>query len=206
MSSRFLLILALLFISVSCSQFRTGRSYLSEMESDDSRFFNPNADFPVVGGDSGRYWITERERSMRTPASAEEREEDMFETSLRHELRSLESSLGDSEVGIYEKYKSNLKTISEKIYFLKLSDFERREYLISRDLLPVKTVEPTLSITGTPGIRRGMTKGEVVTNLGNPTRVDVAGNPQNENERWLYNANGAQKFVYFEAGTVFGWE
>lgn len=205
MSFRFL-ILIILFSLMSCSQFRTGRTYMAEMSEDDSRFFEPNSDFPIVAGDTGRYWISDGERARRTPASKEERDEDIFESSLKYELRSLENSLSSDEEKVYMKYRGDLRTISERIYFLKLSDYERRDYLISRGLIEVKESAPTLQIAGTQGVKRGMSKSEVVTSLGNPARIDVAGNPQNENERWLYTANGTQKYIYFEAGTVFGWE
>lgn len=206
MSFRFFLFLTILFSLMSCSQFRTGRTYMAEMGDDDSRFFEPNADFPIVGGDTGRYWISEKERARRTPASKEDRDEDIFETSLRYELYSLENSLSQDEESLYQKYKGELRTTSERIYFLKLSDYERRDYLIARGLIQVKESLPALQLNGTSSIRPGMTKNEVVASLGNPTRIDVAGNPQNENERWLYTTNGTQKFIYFEAGTVFGWE
>jgi outer membrane protein assembly factor BamE (lipoprotein component of BamABCDE complex) len=51
-----------------------------------------------------------------------------------------------------------------------------------------------------------MSKSDVMNHLGHPTRVEVAGNPSYENERWLYTRNGASNYVYFEAGHVEGWE
>src|SRR5690606_4784410 len=110
------------------------------------------------------------------------------------------------EEAFYEKYRGELRTTSEKIYFLKLSDYERRDYLISRGLIQIKENLPTLQVSKNQSVRQGMTKNEVIASLGNPARIDVAGNPQNENERWLYSAEGTQKYIYFEAGTVYGWE
>lgn len=52
----------------------------------------------------------------------------------------------------------------------------------------------------------GMSKNEVLDQLGRPSKVEVAGNPANENERWGYLANGAMKYIYFESGYVEGWE
>jgi hypothetical protein len=52
----------------------------------------------------------------------------------------------------------------------------------------------------------GMSKDEVLDQLGRPRKVEVAGNPANENERWGYLANGAMKYIYFESGYVEGWE
>jgi hypothetical protein len=51
-----------------------------------------------------------------------------------------------------------------------------------------------------------MSKTQVLQSWGEPARVDIAGNPSNENERWLYSMNGASKYIYFEAGEVQGWE
>ena len=42
--------------------------------------------------------------------------------------------------------------------------------------------------------------------MGKPMRVEIAGNPRYENERWLYRMNGASKYIYFESGQVQGWE
>jgi hypothetical protein len=52
----------------------------------------------------------------------------------------------------------------------------------------------------------GMRKPDVLDSLGKPLRVEIAGNPRHENERWLYRLNGAPKYIYFEAGEVQGWE
>jgi hypothetical protein len=51
-----------------------------------------------------------------------------------------------------------------------------------------------------------MKKGQVMASIGRPSKVEVAGNPQDENERWLYHMNGASKYIYFESGEVQGWE
>ena len=52
----------------------------------------------------------------------------------------------------------------------------------------------------------GMSKSDVMNNWGEPRRVEIAGNPSFENERWLYSVNGATKYIYFESGRVQGWE
>ena len=52
----------------------------------------------------------------------------------------------------------------------------------------------------------GMNKNDVLESMGRPLQVEIAGNPRNENERWLYDLNGASKYIYFEAGEVQGWE
>jgi hypothetical protein len=40
---------------------------------------------------------------------------------------------------------------------------------------------------------------------GRPAQVEVAGNPDNENERWTFFESGSMRQVYFESGSVQGW-
>jgi SNF2 family DNA or RNA helicase len=200
-----------LFTFVSCSQFHTGRTYLSEMEHDDSRFFSPNEDFPVVAGDSGRTWNSEREQRERTPASEEDVAEVRAKRSLRQELADLENRQTEENLKLYEAHLRDLPTVSERIYFLKLSPYDRKDYLMARGLIR----EPKRSRSFDPeksfrlrdqALSLGMSKTQVLQSWGEPARVDIAGNPSNENERWLYSMNGASKYIYFEAGEVQGWE
>ncbi len=51
-----------------------------------------------------------------------------------------------------------------------------------------------------------MSKNDIVASLGKPARVEIAGNPSYENERWVYQFNGSSKYIYFESGVVQGWE
>ena len=205
------LLFALLLATTGCTQFHTGRSFLAAMENDDSRFFNPTDDFPVVAGDNGRFWNTENEQKRRTPASEQDMAQTRAQRLLNQELRNLESSESEEGLSFYEKHRHQLQTTSEKIYFLKLPPYERRDYLMSRGFI----AEPKSQVLSQPermfGIRKldlqlGMSKTDVADSWGKPVRVEVAGNPQNENERWLYKMNGASKYIYFEAGQVQGWE
>ena len=97
--------LILSFLSVSCADFNVGRSYLSEMDHDDSTYFKPREDFNVVAGDTGRDWMTDRERRNRTPGSEFDREEDLKLRSLKKELRDLEGVQTEQNLAFYEKYK-----------------------------------------------------------------------------------------------------
>lgn len=210
MITKHLTILTLLLTSASCSQFLTHRDYLSEMEHDDSSFFQPREDFQVVAGDEGKVWESDSERRQRTPASEWDRQEDLSRRSLRQELRQLEGKLSDNSLEFYEKYKHRLNTTSERIYFLKLSHSEKRDYLASRGILvEQKTArnprEHKHSSRQNQSIT-GMTKSDVMSYWGQPNRIEVAGNPSFENERWLYTVNGATKYIYFESGRVQGWE
>lgn len=51
----------------------------------------------------------------------------------------------------------------------------------------------------------GMPKYAVQKSWGYPVRIDVAGDPSMENERWAYNRYGEIRYVYFEQGQVKGW-
>ena len=51
----------------------------------------------------------------------------------------------------------------------------------------------------------GMNKSEVTQVWGKPARVEVAGNPINQNERWSFKEDGNVRQVYFEGGKVQGW-
>lgn len=63
-------------------------------------------------------------------------------------------------------------------------------------------------------LKIGMARHNVKMNLGHPTQVEVAGNPKYGNERWTYEKSvptldgyyTERKIIYFEGGTVVGWE
>jgi hypothetical protein len=209
MSGTLLFFMALLMLG-GCSQLPSGRTYLSEMEHDDSRFFKAAEDFPVVVGDNGQFWNTEDEQKSRTPASEHDLVDDRRAQALKQELRSLEGAQSEDGLEFYRQHEHQLATVSEKIYFLKLPPFERRDYLMTRGFISepkqIATVQERMFATRQRDILLGMNKQDVVESWGKPIRVEVAGNPQNENERWLYKMNGASKFIYFEAGEVQGWE
>lgn len=60
------------------------------------------------------------------------------------------------------------------------------------------------SIHGTD-IYYGMGKSDVIRAWGKPARVEIAGHPSYENERWSFYEGGEVKQVYFESGRVQGW-
>ena len=194
-------------LSMSSCGLLDSRSFLAEMTHEDDGFYSPG-DFPVVGGDTARMFETREERLRRTPGSTEDLREEQIGRFLKDELRTLEARLSDDEVALYERYRSQLKTPSEKIYFLQLSEWERRNYLASRGLLrePNDSISEERYGAASDRVTLGMTKSEVEDSIGRPNRVEVAGNPRYENERWLYSVNGAMKYIYFESGRVEGWE
>jgi hypothetical protein len=60
----------------------------------------------------------------------------------------------------------------------------------------------------------GMASGNVSSTLGQPDHIEVAGNPDKGTERWIYVRKvptmdgyyNERQIIYFEAGTVVGWE
>jgi hypothetical protein len=209
--TRYLLMTVLLTLS-ACAEFPTGRTYLSEMEHDDSTFYHPDEDFPVVGGDAEVTGMSMDEyRRNRLPRTVSERGEDRETQVLRQELRALEGAQAEDEMAFYQKHKKKLATNSERIYYLKLPRGERRQYLLDRGFIDSPTARTPASLSHALNPRRpevsiGMSKNDIVSSLGKPNRVEVAGNPSYENERWMYQFNGASKYIYFESGTVQGWE
>lgn len=208
---RLTLILLIGLISASCADLQVGRSYLSEMNQDDSSFFTAGEDFPVLAGDTGKSWRSNKEIASRTPASEEELFERRSERSLRDELSGLENSQNEHALNFYQLHKHKFGNISEKIYFLKLPNSERKDYLENRGFIdPVqespKTAFDKMRTKRNSDVILGMSKDDVRGNLGKPQRVEIAGNPSYENERWAYTYNGATKYIYFESGRVEGWE
>lgn len=184
------------------------RSYLAEMEDDDSAFFQPREDFPVVPGDSGRSWRTQKDWQRRTPASETSRLREREEVSLENELAKLESAQSEGAANHYQQYRAKLGSTSERIYFLQLkSKTDREEYLSSRGMLTETAVMPFEHqwATAQGELLLGMSKTDVEESWGRPDRVDFAGNPTYENERWMYRRDGAAKYIFFESGRVGGW-
>lgn len=205
MSARILFSLLTLMTLTSCAEMQMGRGYLAEMlnNDDDSSFFRPEKDFPVVAGDSGD--------SFRSPAAETEPMNDRSSRALRSELRSLESAEPEESSSLYAEYKDKMRSTSERIYFLKLPPRERKEYLMTRGFIkeperPMFAPHERVFAIRKNDILMGMTKMDVMESLGKPLRVEVAGNPRNENERWLYRLEGQQKYIYFESAKVAGWE
>lgn len=59
----------------------------------------------------------------------------------------------------------------------------------------------------------GMSRSQVRGSWGEPSRIQVAGNTESGNERWIYSENvsnhlqgGMTRIIYFEQGQVVGWE
>lgn len=194
-----------LSLLASCA-FTPERSYLAEMEHDDSTFFEPRKDFNVIAGDEGISWRTDEVWRARTPADETQLKSEREQRVLENHLRKLESVQSEGALKHYEQVKPHLVTTSERIYFLGLRGrLEREEYLSSRGISADSAPQVSRSMASQGILNLGMTKSDVQASWGEPLRVDFAGNPQLENERWVYHANGAAKYIYFESGRVGGW-
>jgi len=138
--------------------------------------------------------------------------------SLRQELIRTEQALTDEERLAYYRARDFLHNDSERIYFLGLASPEEQERYLKSKLESryfVKAVAERKVATSAmqeellqtaEEIRVGMSKEEVRSHWGNPTMVDVAGDPREQNERWSFIVNNRAKTIYFEKGTVQGWE
>lgn len=227
--SKYLILLAILS---SCAMFEK-RDYYDQMNDfnfSDKPMFSANDDFMVVSGDSGRYHRTDKQIWDRTPASGATQYERRYQDSLKRELYHLEARLTDQEFYEFDRHRGDIGSISEQIYFLRLSPKDRKEYLQMRDIevsrsYPVKrgrtpsnfqrrSLNSPAQVAAKRGyafesvasdVTMGMPMEKVLENWGTPDRRDVAGDPKYRNERWAFRKNGATKYIYFEQGVVQGW-
>jgi hypothetical protein len=201
-------LMATLILSTSCSLL-PGRSYYEIMDPNmqEMVMFEPRQDFDVIAGDEGHGYRTEKEVTRRTPASPRDRKNLMREKSLEKELYELELKQSERRMAHYRKNIRHLDGVTEKLYFLRLpTKAERDEYLVSKGYLKSTYNQAISSLAAHGGdISIGMGKEDISKMWGSPERIDIAGNPQMENERWSYYRNGESKLVYFENGRVEGW-
>ncbi|MBF0209084.1 MAG: hypothetical protein HQK53_19670, partial [Oligoflexia bacterium] len=101
-----------------------------------------------------------------------------------------------------------LRMFQREFFFLRLKGIrERSEYLAAR---APNYREDGLTVREEVAVRNreiflGMSKELVMQSWGRPLKIDVAGDPVRENERWLFYSYGGPKYVYFESGRVRGW-
>lgn len=203
-----------IFLFCGCTMLASDRTFLTEMDKETDGFFVAGQDFPIIPGDSGKAYRSRKEIYSRTPMNRRDKEDLKKMAILENELQSLEDSLSNKDYQHYLKYYHYLSSISEKIYFLKLEDKEEREdYLMSKGFSPEKDYskkydrtpfDSQFAIKGHE-IFIGMSKNEVIQSWGRPIRIDIAGNPRNENERWIFYGENGHKYVFFEEGAVQGW-
>jgi hypothetical protein len=193
----------------SCA-FAPDRSFLEEMDRPDDAFFVAGEDFDSVPGDSARVGRSRSEVWERTPKDKRQIASLQEKQYLSEELSDLESRQSSAKWNQYQRVKKRLGSTSEQIYFLKIPSLqERAAYLNSRGINkrgPMRyTSTETVEAIRNRDILLGMSKADVIKAWGRPDRIDVAGNPAYENERWAYSQRGERRVIFFESGKVEGW-
>lgn len=200
----------ILFIITSCTHILPYRSYEDTMSQEDMSFFSAGRDFPIVPGDSENGRMNMSQVKKRTPASEYEVREQMHRNSLTRELNRRKSSLTEAEFDDFRRTEDYLTDISEKIYYLSLPRGERVSYLKYRGFNEPGSNRRGTSILDARSVKSeelyvGMSKNMVVKSWGRPVKVDIAGNPRHQNERWSFYKGGRVNQVFFEKGRVQGW-
>lgn len=138
--------------------------------------------------------------------------------SQRARLRQLEAGLtSKKDLDQYSKALPFLEGENEKIEFLEISDFERKqEWLLQKKIFNRgSTLEDTFAdLIKVKDLAVGMTQSQVRRSWGEPEGIEVSGNPSFKNEKWKYSRyvsttdgyRSERRFVYFEGGRVVGWE
>ncbi|GAB4016103.1 MAG: hypothetical protein Fur0010_15690 [Bdellovibrio sp.] len=200
----------------SCA-FMENRTFITEMEHETDGIFVPGRDFRMVPGDSGKAYRSSEDIMLRTPATEMKREQRDELKSMQSELARKEEKLQGYDRELYDSVSPYFESIEERLYYLSLSSTDREQWVDYRQMSinkPVKTYRPSsrsiasidpIGMSSDRQIYQGMTKQDVVSMWGRPARVDVAGDPRNQNERWSYYVNGAMQYVFFENGVVAGW-
>lgn len=210
----YLSFIGLLFMAAfltSCSEFLPDRSYIEEMNRESDPFLQAGRDFPVVSGDSGEAYRSREEIRKRTPASERSRKQNQETISIKQELEQKEAEIPEEMLEQYSKDKKFLPTDSDKLYYLSLGASDRPNYIkIKRDDLAEDLGGKNQDFVQRRSVHAaelylGMAKAQVVSAWGRPTRIEIAGNPKNQNERWSFIEDGNVKQIYFENGKVQGW-
>ncbi len=232
MKKNLIFIVGLCLFFSSCAEFVGHRSFVDEMERESDGFFVPDSQFEIITGDKGKGYRSRAEIMRRTPISGEkgpyggsERNNIFASHYLAQELEYKEGLLTLGEYEVYREHLDIFPSISEKIYYLNLPEEERREYL---DVLKRKFMRTAAgrSLASTPAtlslreqiwegerqrgltpleLKVGMDKSQIIDEWGKPIKVDIAGNPQFENEKWVFYGPEGTSYIYFEGGKVQGW-
>lgn len=201
---------ASLVLSTSCSVFMPDRSFIEEMNRESDPYLVAGKDFPVVSGDTGEAYRSHEEIQKRTPSSERSRQKQKEEESIKQELAQKEADIPEEYLDQYSKDKKYLPTDSDKLYYLSLAVSERPNYISIKKQDAQEDQGKGQDFVQKHSIHSkelylGMNKGQVIQAWGKPARVEIAGNPRNQNERWLFNEDGNVKQIYFEGGKVQGW-
>jgi hypothetical protein len=204
--------ISLVFLA-SCGPISVNRSFLEEMDRKDESFFQAGKTFDTIPGDTGNASYTRSEMLKRTPFNEDDRPAWSESGKIKKDLRYKLSKLNEKERIWFQRNESLFANDSQKIYFLDLSSEEKQQYMASLTgesySEPTKYRQPAsyfgYKARGSRNVELGMHKNAVVEVWGNPHRVDVAGDPRYENERWTFYEQGRKRYVYFAQGKVEGW-
>ncbi|MFA6236686.1 MAG: hypothetical protein WC635_05100 [Bacteriovorax sp.] len=194
----------------ACSGFLPDRSYIEEMNRESDPILQAGKDFPVVSGDTGEAYRSREEIKKRTPASARSSKKEKEIASIKEELEQKEADIPEEILEQYGKDKKYLPTDSDKLYYLSLDQADRKNYIrikrqdMASDLGKDQDFVQRRSVHSGE-VYLGMPKSQVIQAWGKPSKVEIAGNPQNQNERWSFFEDGSLKQIYFENGKVQGW-
>lgn len=208
MAFKAILLVTTVALTSSCSLMLPDRSFIEEMERES--MYSPGRDFPVVAGDTGDMRIGKDELMSRTPSSERAIRLNKEAASIEQELIQKEDMMNEEEKEKYAMDKKFLQTNSDKLYYLSLDGFDRSSYISTKkadlkdDMEHGKNMVQKRSIHSKE-LFLGMDKNEVMEMWGKPARVEIAGNPVNQNERWSFREDGNIRQVYFEGGKVQGW-
>jgi hypothetical protein len=205
-----ILLTTLLSFFSGCAAMLENRTFIDEMDYQSGDLFVPGEDFAYTPGDEGAPHRSMDDVMRRTPASVQENERRSESSSILRELAMKERKMRPADRALYKEMRDYLESPSEKIYFLGLSYQEKLEYIDSRRIDLEGGSSPARGIASLKPVYRsalnlGMSKDQVVDMWGRPAQVEVAGNPDNENERWTFFESGSMRQVYFESGSVQGW-
>ena len=192
------------------------------------KFWKTGRDIRLVNGDPTTILQNNYAKNNRMPASTNN------DSSIeKQELYLKLIKLSPIEKGHYNGIEQYMKNITEKIYYLDLTPQERYEYrqaIIQQNNqgnvnnpntwnlgrkgmnYPMSRIHYMGNIENfhqyaKPGrIVLNMSKSEVIHLWGRPDRKDIAGNPANQNERWIFNNKDGIREVFFEQGRVNGWK
>ncbi len=208
MKFKAILLVTTVALTSSCSLMLPERSFIDEMNRE--AIFSPGKDFPVMSGDTGEMRISKTELIGRTPSSERSRRLNKEAASIEQELLSKEDSLDEGERQKYSLDQKFLQTSSDKLYYLSLDSFERNSYISTKKGELKEDMERGRNMVQNRSVHSaelflGMNKNDVIQIWGKPARVEVAGNPNNQNERWSFKEDGNVRQVYFEGGKVQGW-
>ena len=207
-----LLIISVFFIT-GCADWVHQRTYLKEMDEMKDGFFVPDRDFAVLPGDTGKRYRSKAEIAERTPAFGKRRKRWERKKFLRKERSRKEELLGEEEYKRYQRHREHFDNDSEKIYYMNLPIEERLNYLSRKrgQYRAVRRIREGSSSIEKRAIRRkqlyvGMGKEAVIQSWGRPEKIEFAGNPRMENEKWTFYHGKSRKNVFFESGLVQGWD